>query len=148
VKKRWLIRSIFIGLLTLCVGTWVGSYWQGIGIDYGGTERNLGLTGADGEAVLAAEDNDPFGSVLGWHFYRFNRAARSGTGYEYAQYRLLGFGFEKVVRPTCWFVWVPLWFPILLFALLLWFVWRKTKAKPVGRAFPVEPVGKLGVKQA
>jgi hypothetical protein len=30
MKKRWIIRSLFIGLLTLCVVAWVGAIGLGI----------------------------------------------------------------------------------------------------------------------
>ena len=39
---------------------------------------------------------------------------------------------------------VPLYFPTLLSALLLWLVWRKTRPKYNGKGFPVE----VGDKQA
>jgi len=32
MKKRRFIRSIFIGLLTLCIVVWVGSYWRALTI--------------------------------------------------------------------------------------------------------------------
>jgi hypothetical protein len=33
----------------------------------------------------------------------------------------------------------PLWFPTLLSALALWFVWRKTHSPYCKKGFPVEP---------
>ena len=133
---RWLIRGLALMLLTLCVGAWVGSYWRAIGIAYSGTERCLVLDEGNGKAVFGVEFLPP-GVPLwpGWHFLR---KVYLDAGYDNSPYHLMGFAFQKRVdstiigRTSVWWVWVPLYFPTLLSALLLWFVWRKTRAKPIG----------------
>ena len=52
-------------------------------------------------------------------------------------YRFLGFSIIPWL-----FVSFPLWFPTLLSALLLWFIWRKTPAERNSRGFPVAPTAK------
>jgi len=37
---------------------------------------------------------------------------------------------------------VPLWFPAFVLVLLTWFIWRKTRVKGSGNAFPVEAANK------
>jgi hypothetical protein len=147
--RRWLIRGLLLTLLTLCVTAWVTSYSQGIGIVYSGNSQVSVLGEGKGEAVLDLEFMTPsVGAGPGWEV---GHSADPDTGFANAQYHFLGFGFAKSVaiaaggtQVSRWTVWIPLWFPTLLTALLLWFVWRKTRAKP--RGFPVEVV-KSGEQQ-
>src|SRR5205814_933923 len=59
--------------------------------------------------------------------------------YPMCQLHVMGFalGWRIPAEPE-WMVMVPLWFITGAFALLLWFIWRKTRNKVAGRAFPVE----------
>jgi len=44
-----------------------------------------------------------------------------------------------------WIAAIPFWFPILIFSVVLFLVWRKTRPKiKAGGAFPVEVVEKHG----
>jgi hypothetical protein len=61
--------------------------------------------------------------------------------YQHAFYHFIGFAYDPKKEALETMVLIPLWFPTLLFALLLWLVWRKTRGKGPGRGFPVE-VGK------
>jgi hypothetical protein len=59
--------------------------------------------------------------------------------YEHTAYHLLGFAWDAHAGPDRWhYIMIPLWFPPLLSALLLWLVWRKTRPKSSGKGFPVE----------
>jgi hypothetical protein len=132
---RWLIRGLTLTLLALCVLAWVGSRWQTVGVRYFVRDFTYAVELEQG-CVSAGHDNYHF--LLfgqehdGWDF--FHRPAALPTGF------FGGFGFVswKSFPLSFWRVTVPLWFPTLLSALLLWFVWRKTGAKPIGGAFPVE----------
>ena len=140
--RRWIIRGLALTLLTLCVVAWVGSYWRVVGISYNEATRSQSLFGAKGKARLLV--SLPDGAMRRWRFY-YN--ANAYSDHENARYHFMGFAFDRAGGQALgglpgwpiWAVWVPLYFPTLLSALLLWFVWRKTRAKPIGGAFPVEP---------
>ena len=150
MKKHWLIRNIFIGLLALCAVFWAGSYWRATEISHDGVLGTAGesLRMSDGRISIDKYYivDDPSATQPKWTYSSesFSPEAARARGwdfYERSKYRCLGFSLEPWSSAT-----IPLWFPTLLFALLLWFVWRKTKAKPVGGAFPVEPA-KAGERQ-
>ena len=68
--------------------------------------------------------------------------ANSEKAYRAAPYRFGGFAYNVVPMfggEERYYVLIPLWFPTILSAALLWFVWRKTRKKGTSGAFPVEP---------
>ena len=145
MKLRWFIRAFAIALLTLCVSGWGGSYFYGGFISY--TSR--------GHSYITYSINTHMGGV---RFY-YNDHGRPGwpsPGWEVEHgrsalsfddcswdWRFLGIGyhyfdFAPYSRGISHCIGIPFWFPSLLSAGLLWFVWRKTRMKDVGRGFPVE----------
>ena len=133
--KRWIIRSLFIGLLLLCVGGYGFSYIRG--------------------CEVADTFNKVWGVQSGWgklHLSWFGISSFSGlwvndfpvdAGYDleyvdhfHSHYCL---GFFIRFEPDRTLFTIPFWFPTTISALLLWWVWRKTRPPVKGRAFPVEP---------
>jgi hypothetical protein len=134
--RRWFIRSLALALLTLCVTAWVGSYWRLIEMERWDRHRII-CQGQWGEICLYCEDKRRTAPLeVTWRCYSSEplliQAIYGSTPHHFA-----GFAFERF-SGNYWHVFIPLWFPTLVSALLLWFVWRKTRAKVVGGAFPVE----------
>ena len=139
--KRWLFRSFFIGLLVLCVGAWVISRWWTSEFTYLGTSYD-GATLADGR-IGFGQNHSPSTFRTGWH-QDFRPNVRGYWSVSDLSPNLHGLGFSCYHDSGRWDIIIPLWLPTLLLAGLNWFVWRKTKPKPVGRAFPIEPATKPG----
>src|ERR1035437_8685370 len=127
--KRWCIRSVFVGLLLLCVGGWGWSYKYGwvINYDYG---RGLStLESVWGEIHLCWYDTsvsqstgmpfDPMPKGEGFSASSFPCDASFDSGR--ADHYRLGF-----VVSNDWIA-IPFWFPTIIAAALLWWVWRKTR---------------------
>jgi hypothetical protein len=134
--RRWVIRGICAALLALCMAAWVGSYWRAVRVVrfdnmdmFYGVEVNWGRI--HGFRMLSTGPSLPRWVVSqvppkqGW------AAADAG-----ANFHGLGFAFRN--NPMSGFVMIPLWFPALVSAGLLWLVWRRTRPKYDGRGFPVE----------
>ena len=146
--RRWLIRGLALTLLTLCVVAWVGSYWRQVGLKADSADKvrliffnygSLAIRSMDWGAIRAKRGLPPNDEPL--HFVTFVadadakvRAGSSIAGFAYGTMGPLWVGGAAVG----WEAYVPLYFPTLLSALLLWLVWRKTKTKYSGKAFPVE----------
>ena len=138
MKKRWLIRSIFMGLLTLCVTAWVGSFcWEIEVYHYG--ERRVGAGIYWGRVCafwVEVAGDDPKWGVVCIPASNLSEGRWSDKDDFFDKFNWCGF---CVAGPPLNQATIPFWFPTLLSALLLWFVWRKTKAKP--RGSPVEVAG-------
>jgi hypothetical protein len=143
--RRWLIRSLALTLLTLCVVVWVGSYrwyfvWKRDYIRGGGycgrdsIEINFGQL----EISRILEGMAPLGTK--WGIYQHGPYGPMAFDYSHSTYHFAGFAFT----PTdgLQIIMVPFYFPTLLSAALLWLVWRKTKPNYNGKGFPVEPTAK------
>ena len=128
MRKRWLIRGLALTVLTLCVVAWVGSYWSSIAL----YNKDFEITLSRGR-VLCALDGPSATTDL---------EMRVKDSYDWSEWDrrvdVWFFGFTADYRAEVIQWTIPLWFPTLLAALVLWLVWRKTRAKPVGGAFPVE----------
>ena len=131
MKRRWIIRSIFILPILLCIVGWGWSaghsgdvwYWTGVT----GVSCSTGW-GSVGVCTIYSRvpDWEP-----GWHCevvptdeIRFLFGAH------------LGFVYSST--PIYTHVYVPYWFLILVFSAVLLFVWRKTRKPNHATAFPVE----------
>jgi len=135
--KRRIIRAIFIGLLTICVVAWIGSYWRGFFVvrqsdkQYSLTiECGRVLTGCWNLSASPLVWNADFYDPKGWSDWD----AHMGN-------RFLGFTFNgpSPVYDSTFSITIPLWFISLVAALLLWYVWRKTRPTiPPEKAFPVQ----------
>lgn len=150
MTKRWIIRIFFIALLTLCVVAWVGSYFRSVGIAFNGSHRFSSVDVDCGEVHLYDFAGLKTVVLTSLPFYSGPASPDAVRNWlRTMTYHHLGFGVSPyhdvhvVGRKINWGdAMFPLWFPSLLCTLLLWFVWRKTKPKPIGRAFPVEPTAK------
>ena len=150
MKKRWLIRGLALLLLTLCVGAWVGSYWRAALAVHLERDTPSVLVVADDGWIYCARKRVGYSGAPRWEmvFFSTQDAAPFGDQGAQTQYRFAGFSINTAAG--CWEMIVPFYFPTFLSALLLWFVWRKTRAKAIGRAFPVEVAvaTETGEKQA
>ena len=131
--RRWLMFGLALLLLTLCLAAWGVSYWRQLYAFHNG-KTYLSFTLSSARVLIR------WGSKLdlgpGWHFYTQEveswddldqRATFCWLGFSYGP----GFDFPYFT--------IPLWFPSLLSLLLVWFTWRKSRRKPEGKAFPIEP---------
>ena len=145
MKTRWFIRSLFLGLLTLCVVAWVGSYFEFAMAshdsmrDFQYVDLHSGLV-----RYSARTGRRNWGeAAIGWHMGHSAVDAKSRAAvwdaYRGSPYHVAGFAWRSFSEPfvgSGWGVVIPLYFPTILSALLLWLASRKTKEKP--RGFPVE----------
>jgi hypothetical protein len=142
--RRWLIRGLALTLLTLCVVAWVGSYFQ---------QHWFGRYAWDRYSICVLA----YGSII-WDKYDLKHVENpmeirpwrpwsdwlppeldfTPWGHRAPKNWTLGFAYMPWDIRGEWNATVPLWFPTLLSALLLWFVWRKTRPAYNGRGFPVE----------
>ena len=141
--RRWLIRSLALTVLTLCVTVWVGSYWLTAFVTYSHTSSvqivvNYGKCSYDyASSHSVVEETD-------WQVrvrpIAFDIMSASGEDKFLDKYtwKFLGFKYFHINSPwTDVSITIPLYFPSLLAALGLWFVWRKTG--PIRAGFPIEP---------
>ena|ERR1035437_4023277 len=136
--KRWIIRSLFVGLLLLFVGGWVESYQYEFGITYV-KETSWTLEGKLGRINLKWYDGNWDFWDKGW-FFGFCPAEERIGFREYIlsdnRHDFLGFVMQGVEGEK--WAGIPFWFPTTLSAALLMLVWRQTRPPVKGRAFPVE----------
>jgi hypothetical protein len=138
MKRRWIIRCFFIGLLVLCAGGWGWSYRYAWGIGYSG-HSYWAVECARGEIYLVwVRDSVTRGFPTGWAII----AAPATIAFdvrlagEYGDYYYLRFHFDKKVDE--WVCTIPFYCLTVLSTVFLWFAWRKTRPAAKGRAFPVE----------
>ena len=136
MKRRWLIRSVFILPILLCVGGWVWSGFYGRAVGY--YRAGHGVWCATEWGVVSVGVGPDRGMPDGWrylvdplpHFLFWP----TNEPESFLGFRLPPHGFS----PGWYGVAVPYWFLIILFALVLVFVWRKTGKKKPDHGFPVE----------
>lgn len=146
--RRWIIRSLSLTLVLFVLTAWVASYWDTATLVHytpmgpDGSGQNGFLVIRTGHISFLRE-----GPLLSadWHagltsntFTHWWVPQFLDYYFADAKYRFLGFYFDIGITQ---FVSLPLWFPTLLSAGLLWLIWRKTKPNPPGRAFPIDPAG-------
>ena len=134
---RWLIRGLALTLLTLCVVVWVGSHWQAVWV-YAPAENHVRyLRVEDGTLSYTETDGRGFGQ---WELLHGPAAGLeiAQDVYRRTMYHFAGFAYHRAAGTNPhWYVYIPMWFPTLLGTLLFWFVWRKTRTRFTGKAFPV-----------
>ena len=139
MNLRWLIRGSAIALLTLCLSLWGWSYFYRFYISYAPSLGKPYLVDTHMGGV-AFGFLFPGATSPGWYF-GYDRDAfplsdipgnRQFLGFAYFHWPTVSIGVTT--RGFC----IPFWFPSLLFAGLLWFVWRHTPPKPAAQGFPVE----------
>jgi len=135
---RWIVRGFAIALLTLCLSLWVWSYLRYFYASYSpSANKSYSVDTYMGGVRFSSHDATWPWSPPGWEFGHIRGAYPfSQTGLR----QLMGFGYPGFVvsTSTFWEFSVPFWFPSLLSAGLLWFVWWRTRAAREGRGFPVE----------
>ena len=146
--KRLIIRSFFIMLLLLGVGGWGWSYFYTVDLSYSASTGRLhtqfGTITVEGEIsggklILVCFDNPWY--WRGWSFSQNRRRSKNDLETyveQWNDWQLLGFRFYIDGTYHLRFIQIPLWFPSIVFSIGYWLVWRKTRPKPIGRAFPVE----------
>jgi hypothetical protein len=143
--RRWIIRGLGIALLTLCVTAWVWSYWWFVEVDYSSGKVSRDFIVMCGRMRLARQLSGREG--WSWDYGRWTSGPMSADQfmsdeYPFMHYHLGGFALSTgLMGPPDgkgWKVHIPLFFPTLLSAPLLWLVWRKTRPKYSGKGFPVE----------
>jgi len=133
--RRWLIRVPCLLALAFVVGVWVASYFGALVVASYPGGRICWAGFAQGLVQIDEQWNRPAPT----DFVRFNFYHHQTAEDLYFDPTTLGFylGQESGMTDT-FALGFPLWLPALLLAGLNWFVWRKTRAKRVGGAFPVE----------
>jgi hypothetical protein len=143
MKKRWIFRGIVLLLLAVCVTVWVASYWGGMRVQGCRGGRFLQVIAVEGVGYMGEDGSVPFRDSP--FRFSFEHGARAK---DLLDMSTTTWSFGGIFRnlPVSGYIIFPFWLPTLPSALLLWFVWRKTRARPVGRGFPVEPA-KSGEQQ-
>jgi len=158
--KRWLLRILFLLPILLVAAGWIESYGHQDACDYITPEHDYYVDSIGGCVHVgyftAATIFDP--ASLGWHHFRVPlpktdrdplarwnwlrdtllpsqrqillRRPDVFLGFGYAHWNLGDYD-QRLVS-------IPYYFPLLLFSVLLVIVWRKTRARRVGGAFPVD----------
>jgi len=131
MKRCWIIRGVFLALLLLCVGAWVWTHRSGMSLGWGG--RFTGMVVSErGELCLMRFDDTslPFGGIIFQRTGIMGLFGNMGNGF-------LGFMWGNE-QGQSWIA-LPFWFLTSVLALILIYVWRKTRPKPnPATAFPVE----------
>ena len=141
--RRWIIRGLTLTLLTLCVVAWVGSYWRCVSVNHWRNKTDVDVSIiAHGRLLLhSAEFKTITTPTARWSVGNLDAGRNDLKIFDrYSTFSFGGFALlygdpDRTINRLRG-VSIPLWFPTLLSGMLLWFVWRKTKAKPKG--FPVE----------
>jgi hypothetical protein len=127
----------------------VGSFWEELRVDRGIEHYGYWAALECGQVTFGSDNFSRSGEE--WNNRRFwtiyhgaaNREA-SQFFYRQTQCHFMGFGYDPLIRIPGWgehrHLLLPLWFPTALSALLLWFVWCKTRRNPAAKGFPVEAV--------
>ena len=133
MRLRWIIRGLALLLLLASIALWVRSYWH----VYEVRTSTFAVLSANGTLSFVADHST---TRVSWNSKPMDLRFKNDfeTAYSDSKYHALGIAFQPH-RPGRFkrFAMVPHWAPSLAAALLLWFVWRKTRVK-IAKAFPVE----------
>jgi hypothetical protein len=145
--KRWLIRSILLLLLASCVVGWAWSltHWGALSYRHNGLQ--ISFNTSSGVTVLQVVRFKPpcpdawGGMAASVGFRGFwpisNRGPRANPGYHipggigWNHHTLASGGILETYE-----LYIPYWLLMLMFLMMLFVAWRKTRPKPAG--FPVE----------
>jgi len=145
--KRWLLRILFLLPILLSAAGWVESYGHQDACNYFTPEHDYYVESKGGcvhvGCFTAATIFDP--AILGWHHFRgplpeTDRDILLPDGY-YGERLFWGFGCayrHPIIGLYDTFLCVPYYFLLLLSTLAALLVWRKTRPRPILRAFPIE----------
>ena len=139
MKRRWFIRCLFMLPILLCVGGWAwGRMYNGY-VRFTHDGSWIGCVQSDG--VIGVGVGGRFGLPNGWNH---EVALRDGLRHFWRPWPDPAFlGFRISHHPQDMGGWyclsLPYWFLIIVFSLVLFFVWRKTRPKlNPATAFPME----------
>ena len=156
MRRRWIIRGIFVVPILLCVVGWGWSAGHYAQICYSTRTANFTCLAESGTVVLAGGMGQQGSLGVSTVYYallspRFWPAIRVGKGdTDFGDHYYAGFSFEYVHTADDWDIWcgVPYWFLILVFSAVLLVVWRKTRGGVRAiAAFPVEVAAGTNPKQ-
>ena len=135
--RRWIIRSFFMVPILLCLGTWGWSRSHGMWIEYCHHDRYVASVSQWG--TVEVQWGTSYGLAEGWacqispeaiaHFWPVHSYTGSFLGFAYLR--------EGTMPHTLHLLQAPYWFLIIVFSAILYVVWRKTRPRGTGRAFPV-----------
>jgi hypothetical protein len=161
--RRWIIRTLFIGLLLVCMVGWGGSYryhcdlihhgrnswnvllnWGKVNLLWDGSGDDL-YEHAGWTAAVGPADSSvtyllfPHFETETWVPNPASEEAPIGDVVllNHSEIHAL-LGFILVTGPKNVSLSIPCYFLTSLSTALLWFAWRRTRPKEKGRAFPVE----------
>ena len=138
--RRWYIRTLLILALACCLTAWIGGYYRAFYIHH--ASSNLYVVGAFEGYLDFAYCTDPM-SAPPWGFRSLKQRDHDYVQQEYAdsQFHFVGFAFDhRHVALNVTALWIPLWFPTVVVAVLLFFSWRKPRLRSAATAFPIEPM--------
>jgi len=139
--RRWFIRSLALMLLTLCVVAWVGSYWREMGVLYKSPGNTCGVGVQGGRLCVLHYGGSATVHGPGWHLL-VQAPSGDWSLWDSVTAKTSFLGIRYLHIPSAFACVLPLWLPAVLLVVLNGIVWRKTRAKPAGRAFPVETTTK------
>jgi len=92
--------------------------------------------------VVGDSRQAPTGWATGWHFNVRANTARTGFFFDRNSSHLFGFAAGNGDGPAkgieWWCIGMPFWCLTLLATVITFIVWRRTRPRPMGGAFPVE----------
>ena len=141
--RRWLLRALTLTLLMLCVAAWVRSHTSYACVQYFGKSQALFLGGDSGWLWFGTYQRAPTIPIQWDLSFLPASQDRSLQQYQSTAWHWAGFALGGDIKITNFTVWIPLWFPTLLSALLLVFVWRMTRPQSHGQGFPIDPVAPI-----
>ena len=140
--RRWVIRVPILLGLGCVLSVWVASYLGAVEMSWQ-SENFWDIGGVQGLCVVS-KSQVIFPGTSPPHIDFAERVTVEGRFGAHGPPRMT-FGLYCGKGPglaDSYLVIFPLWLPAIVLAGLNWFVWRKTRDKGVGRAFPVEGTGK------
>ncbi len=123
-----------MAVVVLCVAAWVVSCWKEMSVCHYGKIISGGLGFKQGRMWCQLSGKDPYIPNVGWQFYSFGSDPDAwSNAAKNAKFFAIGFAYYPSGTVT-----VPFWFLSVVFAAPLFFLWRKTRSRGGGKAFPVE----------
>jgi len=134
--RRWVIRMPFLLALACVLSVWVASYFGVLvaGKTSAGQYQFISAVGGSGDIC---KFRGPYSTSA--PDFRFIHGAKVQDWS--LPPTTLGFYCGSPATFNGLEIIFPLWLPAVVLVGLNWFVWRKTRAQIVGRAFPVEVQG-------
>jgi hypothetical protein len=146
MRRRWIIRSLLLGLLVICGCGWLFSHFYWTDLYHANTSSvpNSVWACGIGHGRLYVMTDHYYGAVGGWHFrcephdsiptmIKLRLVSPSTMGFTFRR-----FGGTPETPPVDYFLAIPFWSATTISAFLLWWAWRKPRPTALGPAFPVD----------